>query len=152
MWNTVCCWLSSRWWSSLRYSSLGQPSLTYSKVSATPSRAHRPTRGQALAEFALVLPFLLLIIVGGLHLGLMVVDRMRVIHAAQQTAIRAAATDCSTAEVVAERIFGGTLNLVQCTEQGQEVTVRIVHSFPALVPWLPDSVIATERAIKQGGS
>ena len=111
----------------------------------------RPPRGQALAEFALVLPILLLVIVGGLHLGLLLVDRMRVVHTAQQTAIEAAKNSCGNAEVVAERIFGGDLDSVTCDRQGQEFTVHVVHSFPALIPWLPDRVEATERAIEQGG-
>ena len=104
--------------------------------------------GQALIEFALVLPIFLLLIVGGLHLGLLIVDRQRVVHTAIETAYEAAKnpTGCGNSQTVADRVFGSPVT-VSCQRQGQEYEVTVTHTFPQLLPWLPGSVQATERAL-----
>lgn len=96
-----------------------------------------------------MLPLILLVVVGGLHLGLMVLDRTRVSHAAAETAVNAASDPqgCANADAVARRIYGAALDSVACSSTGQEVQVIITHSFGALLPWLPDHVTATERAV-----
>lgn len=102
-----------------------------------------------MVEFALVLPILLVLVVAGLHLGLLLLDRQRVTHAAAETAINAASDPqgCANAEVVARSIYGAALDSVNCLSSGQEITVSVIHSFAALLPWLPDSVHVTERAV-----
>ena len=102
-----------------------------------------------MVEFALVLPLLLVLIVGGLHLGLLIVDRQRVIHTAQETAIHAASApeQCANAEAVARRIYGAELDDVGCIIKGEQIEVSVTHAFAALLPWLPDRVSATERAL-----
>jgi Flp pilus assembly protein TadG len=102
-----------------------------------------------LVEFAIILPIVLMLVVGGLHLGLLVLDRTRVTHTAQEAAVGAATNPqgCANVEVVARRIYGSALDAVSCTSNGQEVTVSVTHQFAALLPWLPDQVHATERAV-----
>ena len=100
-------------------------------------------RGQALVEAAIALPLLLLVIVGGLHLGLMVVDRTRLIHAAQQGALTG---DCTEATNVAQAVYGSTLEVAECSEADGLVEVRLVNEFAPLAPFLPNSIEVIERA------
>jgi len=76
-------------------------------------------------------------------------DRQRVTHAAAETAVNAASDPqgCANADVTARSIYGADLDSVNCSSTGQEIEVNITHSFAALLPWLPDKVYVTERAV-----
>lgn len=104
-------------------------------------------RGQALIEFALILPLLLFVIVGGLGLGLTVIHRMQLQHAAQELSVAAASTDCAAAMTKTRDLLGYTLQTMTCSVAGQEVTVHLAQSWPALVPGLPETISVSAVAL-----
>jgi hypothetical protein len=104
-------------------------------------------RGQALIEFALVLPLLLAIVVGGMAVGILLIHRSEMLHAAQELATDAAATTCEAAMNKADSLLGYQPESADCDLTGHVVTVSLAHGFPALVPFLPDTVTVTARAI-----
>jgi Flp pilus assembly protein TadG len=65
---------------------------------AETARRRRRTRGQALVEFALVLPIFMLLVAGMLDFGLALYSRMTVINAAREGA-RAAVTAPDTTQI-----------------------------------------------------
>ncbi len=109
---------------------------------------HLSLRGQALAEFALVLPLLLFIVVGGLGLGLTMLHRLQLQHAAQEVASEAATTDCSAALERVDDLLGYQTATATCDVAGQLVTVVLAHSYPALMPGLPESIRVTAKALQ----
>jgi hypothetical protein len=109
----------------------------------------RPSRGQALIEFALVLPILLMLIVGGAGVGLLILNRMILQQAANELAIEASATDCSAAMNRTDEVLGYQPDSAACDEQGQLFTVTLSHSWPALIPLLPETVAVQGRALKR---
>lgn len=106
-------------------------------------------RGQALIEFALVLPLFLFIVVGGLGLGITLVHRMQLQHAAQEVAVEAATVNCTEALTRADDLLGYQPQTATCNVSGQMVTVNLAHSFPALLPFLPESISVTARAVQR---
>jgi hypothetical protein len=104
-----------------------------------------------MIEFALILPVQLLVILGGLHLGLLVVQQTRLTHAAQQAAVAGAETpgDCPLAVQTAEDVYGGTLDESDCQVADELIEVRVGHRSPGLLPFLPDFVSVTGRAALQ---
>jgi hypothetical protein len=110
----------------------------------TPSKT---PSGQALVEFALILPILLFIVVGGIGLGITVVHRIQLQHAAGEVATEAASTDCSAALNRVDELLGYHPDAATCTLQAQLVTVDLTHSYPALIPGLPESIHVTSRAL-----
>jgi Flp pilus assembly protein TadG len=72
----------------------------------TPASPVRSRRGQALVEFALVLPIFFLVLAGILDFGFMLFSRMSVINAAREGARAAAMTadDTTIPTVVASRV------------------------------------------------
>lgn len=94
---------------------------------ATTRRTDRVSRGQALAEFALILPLLLGIVGGG-------IDFARVFQGAMtlQTAARNAAESAA---------FSAT-NLAQAESQAREVVCTESQDLPGFVPG-PGGVVAT---------
>lgn len=106
-------------------------------------------KGQALAEFAVVLPLLLFVVVGGLGLGLTMVHRMELQHAAQEVATEAARTSCSAALNRVDDLLGYQTQTATCDAVGRVVTVVLAHPFPALMPGLPDSVEVSARALTE---
>ena len=115
-------------------------------------------RGQALVEFALVTPLLLLLIVGGMMLGLAMHDRSTLTHAAQEAARAAAEAPsdperCDAAraaiETVSGRSFGScpdperfSVSYVEGEPRGVRVTIE-GGTYP--VPFM-DSVTVAGRA------
>jgi hypothetical protein len=105
--------------------------------------------GQVLIEFALVLPLFLFIVVGGLGLGITLVNRMQLQHAAQEVAVEAATVNCTEALTRADALLGYQPQTATCDVSGQMVTVNLAHSFAALLPFLPESISVTARAVQR---
>jgi hypothetical protein len=117
-----------------------------------PGKWHRrDRRGQALVEFAIVTPLLLAIMLGGFAIGLMLLDRMQLTHAAQEGAVAGAANSgdsCGVAISTARKIFGRSFSAEACATQGQLLELSLSHQLPIVVPGWADSVTisVTERA------
>jgi hypothetical protein len=112
----------------------------------------RKPRGQALVEFALVTPLLLLILLGGVAIGLMLLDRMQLVHAAQEGAVAGAANSgdsCGVAITTARQVFGRAFSAESCSTQGQMLELSVADELPIVVPFWTDSVTisVTERAV-----
>jgi uncharacterized membrane protein len=109
----------------------------------------RRYQGQALIEFALITPIFLLLIVGALALGVLVLQRIQMQHAANETAIAAAQhpSGCSIAGSRSAQILGFTPETVECSSGGQLVTIRLVHNFPTIAPLVPTRVVVAGRAV-----
>jgi Flp pilus assembly protein TadG len=103
--------------------------------------------GQALAEFALVLPLLLALIVGGAGVGILLIHRSQLQHVAQEIATEAASQNCDEALTKVDAILGYHPDAASCDTTGQIVTVQVVHGFEPLVPFLPDTIHVEARAI-----
>jgi hypothetical protein len=104
-------------------------------------------RGQALVEFALVLPILLMLIVGGAGVGLLLIHRMEIQHAAQEVAVEAGQTNCTVALLQVDEVLGYQPDATSCDIAGQFATVRVTQGFPSLVPFLPETISIEARAI-----
>ena len=107
--------------------------------------ARRHPRGQALIEFALVLPLLLVLILGTFQVGLLLGLHQSLSHAAREAAI----VGCTADDTVAS-LLGRTPARVECnvTEGITEVTV----SDPAarVAPFFGDlDVTVTGRAVER---
>lgn len=109
-------------------------------------------RGQALVEFALILPILLLLVLGGLGVGLVEIQRYQLTHAAAEGAIAGAndhdpSTRCASALGAAVAVLGHEPTDKSCTTDSL-VSVRLVMDVPVVVPFLPSPwrVSVIERA------
>jgi len=108
----------------------------------------RTRRGQALVEFALVLPIILFVIVGGLGLGLILLNRMQLLHAAQEAAVVGATQGgCQSALGVVPRVLGYEPAGKECAEQGQMVEVTLSNPQQTLMPFLPENITVSARAV-----
>lgn len=99
-------------------------------------------RGQSTVEFALCLPFVVLVAAVLVQLGAIAVDRGRIWHAAREAA-RVAAVDPDTAEIRRAAVSAGVAPLDVSVEpeaadrtQGDPVTVTVRHSPGARLPLL----------------
>jgi hypothetical protein len=99
-----------------------------------------------LVEFALVLPLLLFLVVGVMGLGLVMLNRMQLQHAASETAVEAATSDCAAALGRVHQILGYHPHLEECKRTGQLVTVTLAHTWPTLLPVLPETIIVRASA------
>lgn len=111
----------------------------------THARRNYGGRGQALVEFSLILPILLVLILGTFQVGLLLGLREQLGHAAREAAI----VGCPADETVAT-LLGRTPALVEChvTDGITEVTV----SDPAerVAPFFGDlDVTVTGRAVER---
>ena len=107
-------------------------------------------RGQALVEFAIITPILLMLILGGAGVGLLLLNRMELQHAAQEAATSGAiAGGCSGALGVVPRILGSEPDDKACEEVGQIVEVTLSRRSATIVPLvpLPEFVTVTARAL-----
>jgi hypothetical protein len=109
----------------------------------------RRTGGQALIEFALITPIFLMMIVGSLALGVLVLQRVQMQHAANETAVAAAQhpSGCSVAGARAGQLLGFGPDWVGCSSGGQMVTVTLSHAFPSILPLIPSTIEASGRAM-----
>jgi Flp pilus assembly protein TadG len=98
-------------------------------------------RGQALLEMALVLPILLFILLGGISVGLIVLDRYELQHAASEGAIAGASVPsqrCDEARAVARRILGRRPSSSSCQVRGGFVELTVAEELPIYIPALPN--------------
>jgi Flp pilus assembly protein TadG len=111
-------------------------------------------RGQAIVELALVMPLLLFVVLGGIWIGLLLVDRMELQHAAQEGAVMgvtasASADPCTTALGAAETVLGRPAAYATCSIDGAStLSVELHDEIPPLVPMFgPVTVRVVERGI-----
>lgn len=111
-------------------------------------------RGQALVEFALVLPLLLFIILGGMSLGFVFLDRMRLEHATMEAAIAGASDPspprrCEVAEQTVAVIYGLAPDTFRCTGIGDRLQIDTSHNLPLLIPFAGDvlTIAVSESAM-----
>lgn len=88
-----------------------------------PSRRGRRTRGQAMVEFALVLPIFILVLSGIMDFGVLLYSRMTVINAAREGA-RAAVTAPDTTSI--PTLAQGAAESTAANSGGLAVTVATV--------------------------
>ncbi len=107
------------------------------------------SRGQALVEFALVTPLFLLLMLGGIGYGLLIMQRMDLLHTAQRAVVYASETTCAGALGKVPQLYGSEPDFKDCTVTGQvvEVTLRdgIIFTLP-IVP-MPSSLTVTARSM-----
>lgn len=95
-----------------------------------------PDRGQALVEAALILPILLLVILGGLALGLVQIQRQQLTHAAQQGSALAATVSpdpCPTAITKTLAALGREV-AVTCTGDTEWIDLTLTEPLPMPYP------------------
>lgn len=92
-------------------------------------------RGQAVAELAMVMPVLLLLVLGGLYLGLYVLRHMQV-HSAAVQAARVGLEKCPGGEDDIKASAGALApNATVAVDCGADVvTVRVEQSVPLYIP------------------
>jgi Flp pilus assembly protein TadG len=107
--------------------------------------------GQALVEFALILPLLLMLSLGGVSVGLLLLDRYELQHAATEGAIAGAdnrgasdsnpsrAERCRDAIGTATRILGRRPMEASCTARSRMVELHLAENLPLLIPFVGDN-------------
>jgi Flp pilus assembly protein TadG len=108
--------------------------------------------GQAVVEFALILPILLVLILGTIQVGLALTVRMQVVYAAQQGAVTGANDPavpqrCDTAITTAQTVYIGDLDDAQCTQPGNVVTLVLSDTVPMVSPFGPWVVRVSAKAV-----
>jgi len=116
----------------------------------------RSSRGQALVEFALILPFLLMVLLGIAEFGRLLNAYLVLEHAARE-GVRLGATGASDAEII-QRIeeVATTLDTARLQieilpaegsrARGEPVSVGLQYAFPFIVP-LVESVVGGEVSL-----
>lgn len=109
-------------------------------------------RGQALVEFALILPIMLIVILGTIGVGFLFLVRMEITHAAQEAAewgARNPQPDCAAVLVRVDHVFGRKPSGSDCKITGDMVEVTVWQETPVVVPLvpLPTEVNVTQRAL-----
>lgn len=107
---------------------------------APASGACRDTRGQATVEAALVLPFVALLLLAVVQVGILVRAQVLVTHAAREAA-RAAAVDPDPSAAVDAAEHASSLDATRMRVdvegrglRGSHVTVRVTYDAPTDVP------------------
>lgn len=98
-------------------------------------------KAQAIVEFALILPLLLLILLGGAQLGLLIVADMRLEHAVMEGTIAGAQEPavpqrCNVAEATTTQILGRVPAQIQCSQPGNLVTLRVSDDIVMILPFI----------------
>lgn len=109
----------------------------------------RTRSGQALVEFALILPIFLLLILGGVGVHLLLLHRQELQAAAYETAFAVADAegDCSIAEARMRQLLDAPVELV-CSP-GEIVTIEATGTYAAILPMLPERIHVTARAVRR---
>jgi len=103
----------------------------------------RRPRGQALVEFALILPILLVVILGTFQVGLMLGLREQLSHAAREAAIVGCPADATVASVL-----GRAPALVECSVSDGITVVTLTDPAALVTPFLGKlDVTVTGRAV-----
>lgn len=97
---------------------------------------------------AIATPLLLLIIVGGLGLGLLLLHRIELQHAADE-AVTAVAIDgdCDGVNGTLQQLLHYQPQEIDCETTGPLAELRLAHTWPALLPGLPERIVVAGRAI-----
>jgi Flp pilus assembly protein TadG len=108
-------------------------------------------RGQALIEAALVLPILLFILLGGISIGLIVLDKYELQHAATEGAIVGASSPserCANAKEAAIRVLGRRPSSIGCVARSRIIELTLAENLPIFIPVLenPFPIRVTGRA------
>lgn len=103
-------------------------------------RSHSRDRGQSSVEVALLLPFVAVLLLGVVQVGLVVRDQVLVVHAAREAA-RAAAVDpaegaARDAAEAATALAPARLDIAVSPrgEVGSRVSVTVTYASPTVVP------------------
>lgn len=109
-------------------------------------------RGQAMAEFALILPIMLVLILGTIGVGFLFLIRMEITHAAQEAAEWGAShpqADCAAVLVRVDQVYGRAPSGSSCVTHADMVEVTVWQETPVVVPLvpLPTEVTVTQRAL-----
>ncbi len=106
-------------------------------------------RGQALVEFAIILPLMLVVILGGIGVGLLLLERMQLQHTANVVATFAATSNCAGALGRVPQVLGHEPDAKSCDVRGQLVEVTLRDSFRMIVPLvpLPSTIVVDARAL-----
>lgn len=113
-----------------------------------------PAAGQASVEFALVLPLIVLVMLAIVQVGLLVRDRLAVVHAAREAAREASvARDPARAVRAAHRTLpGARVEVGPRAGVGEPVRVvvsyRSVTSLPLVGALFPDPVFRSEATMR----
>jgi len=105
----------------------------------------RETSGQAMVEFALVLPLIVMLMLAAIQFGIVFKDWINVTDTAR-VAARAAVVarfgpqpDPCAAAQAAVAAAGGELTLKSCTPSTKYVTVTVEHPWSVSLPMIPFS-------------
>lgn len=96
-------------------------------------------RGQALVEFALILPLLMLLILGGIQVGIGLMTRYELVVAAAEGADtgaldRTPETRCTTALAATTAVYAHPLAALDCSSPSGLVEVTASVDLPLLFP------------------
>ena len=121
------------------------------------SRLKRGQKGQALVEFALVLPVLLVLVLGSIDVGWLLYAKISTASAAREVA-RAVAVLDATEYAGFQGIADAKITAVPGTEtvnvlpkiykEGEQVTVTVTTKVSPLVGFLPTSIIPNSVMIE----
>jgi hypothetical protein len=118
------------------------------------ARRHRGAAGQATAEFALVLPFLVLLLLGLLQVALIGRDYVLVVHAAR-AAVREASVDAGANRVRAAAtsvLDGAEVDIGPRGEVGEPIRVSVRYKVRTDVPivgaLVPDRAITSTAVMR----
>lgn len=100
--------------------------------------------GQAVVEFALILPLMLLLLLGVFAVGVFEIRSLRLVHAAIEGAVAGAGSPgdpCGLALETARKVYGSAPDTSACDVQGQfiEVTLSDRINLPPPLDWLATS-------------
>jgi hypothetical protein len=119
------------------------------KAKPQPTNPWRKPRGQALVEFAIVTPLLLVMLLGTLTVGLWMVWLGQLSHAAIEGAKAGAANpgnSCGMAVTVARQVYPWSLETAVCEVRGQFVELELTDLLPITSPMWPDGVTVRSSA------
>ena len=95
-----------------------------------------------MIEFALILPLLLMLLVGGFFVNSAMLVQQKLQSVAYESAVAGAqhpgngADDCNVAEATANRMVSSPLSRFDCSETGQQIDVELGYDMPIAIPFL----------------